>query len=387
MFGDQISSVALPLTAVLALKAGPAQMGYLTALAWLPSLLFGVHAGTWVDRRGRRRETMIAADLGRFALLASLPVCTALGFLSLVQVYATAFGAGILSVFFNVADSALFVSLVPAERYVDGNSLIHASRAFSFVGGPSVGGVLVQVLTAPFALAADALSFLASGLLLGRARPPEPAAVVTDERSATAGARFIARTPVVRASLAAFATINFFDFAFLALFVLYAVRSLHISPGLLGIVLGAGAVGGLLGAAATRRLSRRTGLGWACVLGCVLFTAPLLLVPLAGGPRPLVLAALFVAEFLSGVGVMILDISSSSILAVVIPDPLRARVTGAFQAVNFGTRPLGALAAGLVASVIGVRPTLWLAAGGAVLGVVWLLPAPLPRFRLTGQNA
>jgi len=118
------------------------------------------------------------------------------------------------------------------------------------------------------------------------------------------------------------------------------------------------------------------------VLGCAVFTAPLLLVPLAGGPKPLVLAMLFLAEFGSGFGVMVLDISIGSIFAAVIPDDLRARVSGAFQAINYGTRPLGALAAGGLATLIGVRPTLWLAAGGATLGFLWLLPSPLPGFRM-----
>src|SRR5205085_9631695 len=143
-----------------------------------------------------------------------------------------------------------------------------------------------------------------------------------------------------------------------------------------------GAIGGVLGAAATKRLAQAIGVGWTCVLGCIVFTTPLLLVPLAAGPRPVVVAILFLAEFASGVGVMILDISIGSIFAAVIPDPLRARVTGAFQAVNFGTRPVGALAAGGLGALIGLRTTLWLTAAGATLGVLWLLPSPLPRVRL-----
>ena len=176
MFGDQVSGVALPLAAVLALHAGAAQMGYLTALEWLPSLLFGLHAGAWVDRRGRRRRTMIAADAGRAALFASIPVCYALHALTLALLFAVTFGAGVLSVLFNVSDSTLFVSIVPPERYMDAQSLIYGSRALSFAGGPSIGGVLVQLLSGPFAVAADALSFLGSAFFLGRIRPAEPPA-------------------------------------------------------------------------------------------------------------------------------------------------------------------------------------------------------------------
>jgi predicted MFS family arabinose efflux permease len=167
-----------------------------------------------------------------------------------------------------------------------------------------------------------------------------------------------------------------------ALFMLYAVRRLHVTPGLLGVVLGAGAVGGLIGAWLTKRLADRIGVGRACTLGCLLFTAPLLLIPLAGGPRPVVLAMLFCAEFTSGMGVMVLDITIASIFAVVIPDKLRSRVMGTYQAINYGTRPIGALAAGALGGVLGLRPTLWIAAAGATLGFLWLLPDAVRSFSL-----
>ena len=283
MFGDQISGIAIPLIAVLALRASAADMGYLTALVWLPSLLFGLHAGAWVDRRGQRRRTMIGADLGRFALLMTLPACWALHVLTLAQLLGVAFGTGVLSVAFNVSDAALFVAVVPAERYLEGNSLVYASRALSFVGGPSIGGLLVQVLSAPLAVAADALSFLGSAFFLHRIRPAEPPADRSGKGSVTAGARFIARSPVVRASLIGVAVINFFNLMFSALYLLFAVHELHLQAGLIGLILGAAAVGGVLGAMLTTRLAGRIGVGWAYVLGCLLFTAPLMLVPLAGG--------------------------------------------------------------------------------------------------------
>jgi hypothetical protein len=374
MFGDQISSLAMPLAAVLVLKANAAEMGYLTALVWLPSLLFGMHAGAWVDRHGHRRAAMIAADLGRFGLLATLPVADALGVLTLPQLYAVAFGTGVLSVLFSVADSTLFVALVPADRYVEGNSLVYGSRALSFVGGPSVGGLLVQWLTAPFAIAADAVSFLGSAALLRRIRVEEPPPAGPTEGALAAGARFIAGSPFIRACLCASAIINFFTVAFATLFVLYAVRLLHVDPGVLGVVLGAGAVGGLVGAALAKRLSALVGLGWTCALGAFVFTAPLGLVPWARGSKAVVLGMLFIAEFASGIGVMVFDISLGSIFAAAIPDSLRARVTGAFQAVNFGTRPIGAVAAGGLATLVGLRLTLWMAVGGATLGFLWLLP-------------
>jgi len=382
MFGDQISGIAIPLTAVLVLHASAADMGYLMALVWLPSLLFGLHAGAWIDRRGKRRATMIGADLGRFALLASLPVCYVLHVLALGQLFAVAFGVGVLSVLFTVSDSALFVAVVPGDRYLEGNSLIYSSRALSFVGGPSLGGLLVQVLSAPAAIVADALSFLGSAFFLHRIRPAEPPPDRGGKGAATAGARFIAGSPIVRSSLLAVAIVNFFNLMFSALYLLYAVRDLHISAGVIGLVLGAAAVGGVLGAAVTRRIANRIGVGWAYAAGCALFTGPLMLVPLAGGPRPLVLATLFAAEFISGFGVMVLDISVGSIFAAVIPDEVRSRVSGAFQAVNYGTRPVGALLGGVLGTLIGLRPALWVATVGGVIGFLVLLPSPLPAFKM-----
>ena len=172
------------------------------------------------------------------------------------------------------------------------------------------------------------------------------------------------------------------NLAFGALFVLYATRTLDISPGVLGLVLGAGAVGGLVGAALATPLTRRIGVGPTVVAGFVLFPAPLLLVPLAAGSDAVVLACLFLAEFGSGLGVMLLDIGSGSIFAAVIPPRLRSRVSGAYTFVNYGVRVFGSLVGGLLGSTIGLRPTLWIGAAGALLGVLWLLPSPVPRLRV-----
>lgn len=385
MFGDQISSVALPLTAVLVLKADAAAMGYLTALQWLPSLLFGMHVGAWVDRRGRRRQMMIIADLGRAAVLATIPVCYALHVLTLEQMYLVTFAEGALAVLFTVSDGTLFVSIVPPQGYVDGQSLIYGSRAFSFMGGPSVGGLLVEALTAPYAVVADALSFLGSAFQLGSIHPEEPPSSGGDG-GVTAGLRFIRTDRIVRASLTGVAVINFFNLMFSALFMLYAIRVLHVRPGVVGVVLGAGAGGGMLGSVLCKRLTSKFGAGLIYVAGCMAFTAPLALVPLAGFAHgPVVLVMLFAAEFGSGFGVMVLDISIGAIFASVIPDTMRSRVSGAFQAINYGARPGGALLGGLLGTMLGLRTALWVAVIGGVAGALLLLPSPLPRFRLPSE--
>lgn len=387
LLGDEVHRIALPLAAVHLLGAGAADVGLLTAAALLPALLFSIPAGAWADRRRSRRRVMIAADLGRLAAVASVPVAYALDALTLPHLYAAAFAVGTLGALFNVCAGTVYVALLPVERYVQGSSLLNGSRALAFTAGPGVGGGLVQVVTAPFALLLDALSYLVSALLLGRISPAEPPPAAREKRHATAGIRWVLRTPAVRACATATATLNFFNFIFQALFVLYATRELGLGPGLLGVVLGAGGIGGLVGAVLAARIVARFGVGPAMTAGFAGFSVPLTLVPLAHGPTPLVAGMLLAAEFASAFGVMILDISANSYFAAAIPDELRSRVLGAFQTVNFGVRPLGALAGGALGSALGLRPTLWVATVGAALGVLWLLPSPVPRTRRLPDRA
>jgi MFS family permease len=391
LLGDQISFIALPLAAVLVLDAGPGEMGLLGAAALAPHLLLSLPAGVWLDRVVSRRRVMIATDLARAVLLASIPLAYALDALSFAQLYAVAFLTGCLAVFFDLSYPTLFVSVTPRERFLEGNSLVHGSRSFSFVAGPSLGGLLVQLFSAPFALLADAVSFLGSALFLGRMRAEEPpveqAAAASVRAQAAEGLRFIGGNDIFRPTLTAVATLNFFNSAFQALFILYATRTLGVSAGALGLVLGVAAMGGICGAVVAGRVGRRLGVGRAFALGCVLFTAPLILIPLAQGPEGLVLVFLFAAEFVSGLGVMILDVNAGSIMFALTPDRLRSRATGAFNFVNWGIRPLGALAGGALGAWIGVRPTLWVATVGALLGSLWLLPSPVLGLRELPEEA
>jgi predicted MFS family arabinose efflux permease len=382
LFGDQVSLLAIPLLAALTLHAGAAQMGLLTAAALAPNLFFAIHAGAWADRRPRRRQLLIAADLGRAALLLTIPAAWALGILTLTQLYLVAFAAGSLGVIFSVAYDVVFVSLLDRDDYIEGSSLLQASRAASLVGGSGVAGILVQWLTAPFAILLDSFSYLGSAFFVRRADAVEaaPAGTGTAREKLAAGGRFIARTPLIRASLLASATLNLFNTGFYALLVLYATRNLGMSAGVLGLVLAIGGVGSLLGALLTRRLSSQFGLGRSLVIAFVLMPAPLLLVPLAAGSSfPALLVA--VAELFTGVGVMVLDVGLGALYASAVPDPLRARVSGAFLLVNYGVRPVGALAGGLLAAAIGLQATMWVTAVGALAGVLWLLPSPMPRLR------
>jgi MFS family permease len=381
LFGDEIMNLALPLTAVLVLHADSAQMGYLTAVGIVPNLLFALTIGAWVDRRGRRRRIMIVSDLARAGLLVCVPLSVVAGVLGMPLLYGIAFVVGVFEVFFAVSYNTLFVSMVSAEQYVQGNALLNGSRAVAGVGGQSVGGVVVALLTAPFALLVNAASFLVSAFFLCRIRPVEPEPEQVERGHVMAGLRFIAGSPILRALLTATATVNLFTFAYFAELVLFATSQLGVSALALGLALGAGAVGTVLASAVIQRLTAQLGLGLTFTLGFLAYAGPIALVPLARGAEPVILVLLFLAEFGSGFGVMMLDVAGGTIQLAVTPDRLRARVTGAYRMVNYGTRPVGALLGGLLGSALGLRPTLWIAVAGAMCAVLWLLPSPIPRMR------
>jgi MFS family permease len=391
-FGDRISELALPLIAVGALRASANQVAWLTALIWTPNLL-AIVLGAWVDRQVRKRRLMVAADLIRTAVLLSLPVAHLAGVVTLGQLYAVALLTGAAGVLFNTAYPPFFAHLVPRTAYLAANSRLSATRSASYVAGPAIGGALVQALTAPVAIAADALSFLASAVLVGRVRVDEPPSGAAEEhvasllRRAREGMAFVVRHPVLRAGLGCSATVNFFTFVSgSGLVVLFASRSLGLSAGAIGLAFGIGSTGGLLGAVLAPRISRWIGMGRSIAVGAVLFPAPIALAAAAGGPAWVGAGALAAAEFLSALGVMLFDVNLNSLQASVIPDGMRSRVSGAYSTLNYGIRPLGAVGGGLLATFLGLRPTLLVAAAGGTLSLLWLLPSPIPRIRAIGPE-
>ena len=358
MLGDQVSLIALPLTAVLALHATAGEMGALTTAYLLPNLLLSLHAGVWVDRSGRRREVMLGADVARGLLTMTIPIAFALGELSWAQLYAVAFLLGCASVFFYVSYGGFFQTIVERENYIEANTLLNGSRGFSFLAGTSLGGALVQLLRGPYALALDAGSFLWSALFLRRIDAQDPPGAPRETGGIGTGLRWIRNNPVMRAELLGVATINFFNFVYFALFLLYASRYLRVAPATIGVVLGVAAAGTLVASALTGRIARAIGVGPAFLIGCFLFPAPLLLVPAARGPHWLVIAFLFTAEFVSGLGLMLLDILAGVMMAGTIPPSVRARVSGGFQLQledrgNVGTQALQQVAQEMIEAAAG----------------------------------
>ena len=382
-FGDRITELALPFIAVTTLNASARTVGLLTAAVWAPNLL-SLLVGTWVDHRPRKRRLLVLADLLRAAVLLSLPVAHWVGAVTLGQLFVVALLAGLGQVLYQTAYPSFFVSLVRREQFVEANGLLSSTRSISYVGGPALAGGLIQVLTAPVALLVDAVTFLASAVLIGRVKVEERPVEVSGGpllRRARDGMGLVLRHRYLRASLACVTTINFFNFVAAALLILFASRQLGLSAGAIGLALGIGATGGVLGAVLAGPVTRRLGVGRTICVGAVLFSAPFALLPLAGGPLWLRMGVLGLVEFIAGFGVMLLDVPLNALQTAVTPDAVRSRVTGAFSTVNYGIRPLGAILGGLLGEWIGIGPTMVVAAVGGTLSVLWLVGSPIPGTR------
>lgn len=383
-FGDRITELALPLIAVTALHADAPTVGALTAAVWAPNLV-SLLIGSWVDRKRRKRHLLVAADLVRCVVLLSLPLAHWFGLVTIGQLFVVALLAGLGQVLYQTAYPSFFVALVRRDQYVEANSLLSTTRSLSFVAGPAAAGGLIQWLTAPVAMLVDAVTFAVSAVLIGGVRVEE-ATVDADAsegllRRARAGMGLVLRHPYLRVSLACVTTVNFFNFVLAALLILFASRHLGLSAGAIGLAMGIGASGGVLGAVTAGKVTKVLGVGRTVMAGVVLFSAPVAVLPLAGGPLWSRMAVLGAVEFVTGLGVMWLDVPLNALQTAVIPDAVRSRVAGAFSTVNFGVRPLGAVLGGLLGAWIGVAPTLVLSAAGGTLAVLWLVGSPIARTR------
>ncbi|HZM75029.1 MAG TPA: MFS transporter [Candidatus Limnocylindrales bacterium] len=379
--GDQVSMIALPFVAIAVLDASVQQMALLSAALTAPYLILSIHAGAVVDALGRHRTTMVSMDVVRAVLLLSIPVAYLFGVLTMTQLYLVALLATAHSVVFNVATKGLFATLVPRTSYVSAASLTKGSFSFSWVAGPSLGGALVQMLTAPVAIVVDVASYLASAVLLRSISVDEPARDRSGRARVREGLSFVWRTTTLRVKVIAGALLNLFYSVYFTLLIVFAVRELGLSAGIVGLAIGVGAVGALSGTVVTPRITRRIGLGATFILGSLVYPAALVLVPVADGDRWLAFGLLATAEFVSSVGLMMCDISGSSIQQALTPDRFRARVQGAYMAVVYGTRPVGALLAAGLGAWLGLRTAMLIAVIGGVLSVLPLLWSPIAGMR------
>lgn len=382
--GSQVTVLALPLTAVLVLGAGATETGLLVAFRMAPSLVVGLFIGAWVDRLPRK-PILVGSDIGSAIVIGSIPLAAALGRLGLLQLYVVAFLAGIFAVSTELARSALVPSLVGRAQLVAANSRLQASSAVAQVAGPSLGGILVQALTAPTAMLFDAASFLVSATFLIRIRAQETVRPRDAGRSIaheiSEGARWMRDHEIVFRCVIAIALANVEWFAVQAVLVVYATRELLLPPALLGLSLAAIGPLSLAGAALVGPLTRRWGLGPVMIAALFLETLSRLLLPFAAG-SPLEAAAIVAAsQALLGLTVPMWTVSSSSLQQAVTPERLLGRVTAATRFISFGVAPPSAFAAGLLADHIGIRVTLFLSGLIALAAFLYLLASPVRRFR------
>ncbi len=383
-FGSRFTGLALPLVAISALHATPADVGLLTAATGLPWLLIGPFVGVGVDRL-RRRPILIATDLGRAGLLASIPMAALFGLLSIAQLSIVAFLVGLLTAWFDTAYQSYLPSLVEREHLIDGNGKLNVSSSAADVAGPGLAGVVIQAFTAPMAIAVDALSFLASAISLWLIRKQEPPPGAGGKQaiwsSLREGAVYTWRHRLLRAFAGTNATFMFFFGMAQAVLLLFFTLNLHLSPGMIGVIFSAGSVGGLLGAAVAGRLSTWLTLGPTIIGASFLRGLGIACVPFAALLRVGTVPLLVVAYTAHSFGWSVWAVTQGSTRQSLVPDRLQGRVTASFLCLVRGVAPLGALLGGALGNLVGVAATFEVAAAGLLLSTIWLILSPLWHLR------
>jgi MFS family permease len=387
--GTQVTLIALPLTAILVLDASTFAVAALTAMDTLPFLLFALPAGIWIDRM-RRRPLMVVAEVGRAAALLSIPVAYLLDALTLAHLFAAGFLVGALAVVFDLAYLSFLPGLVGREQVTGGNARMEGTRAGAQAAGPGLGGALVGLFGAPIAILADAVSYVASAVLIGSIRHPEPAPAPVAERRAALtelreGIRYVFRQPYLRALTLSIGGSNLFSFMVIALFIVYAVRRLGLSPELIGLIFTLASLAGLVGAVVNGRVIRRFGIGPTIVVTSMLATISWLTVPLAPVSSPLPL--LITGALLGPLFGTMFNLNQLSLRQAITPERLMGRMNAVVRFMYWGTMPLGSLAGGALATVIGVRPTLFVGIVGGTLAFAPLAATSLMRLRTIPEDA
>ena len=385
MFGSQVSAIALPFVAVVSLHATAFQVAALATIEMTPFVLFTLPAGVWVDRLSRR-PLMVAADWGRALALGSVPAAYAFGGLTLGQLYVVGFLTGTLTVFFDVSYQSYLPSLVEREQLVEGNGKLEVSRAASQTGGPAIAGFLVSLLTAPYAIVADAASFVVSAVLVTTIRRREAPVVVeastprSMRREIWTGLRYVFRHPLLRPLIWQIGLGNFFLSILSSILIVYAVRVLHMSAASVGVVYAIGNAGLLVGAPLAGRLARRLGLGplliWgAAWTGCAY-------VVFAASPRSAAPELLAVAQFIWSFGAVMYFVNGITLIQTITPERLLGRVNASRRFAVWGVIPLGDLVGGAIATSVGLHAAIWVGAVGATLSALPLLASPMRHVRV-----
>ncbi|GII52812.1 MFS transporter [Planotetraspora thailandica] len=367
-FGTQITLVALPLVAVLTLDASPFQIGVLTAAEMAAFLLIGLPAGVWVDRL-RRRPILIWSDLLRAAALLSVPIAVALDAMTLPHLYAVALLMGIGAVFFDVAHMSFLPSLVGKDDLLKGNGTLETLRNTAVLSGPALGGWLVHALSAPVALLADAVSYLVSALLLGGVRAEETIAPVAERRRLREeigeGVRHVAGHPVLRRIAWVGALTMLSNGIWAVAQPIFLIKTLGVGPGIYGLLLSGGAVGGLIGAVLAPRIADRFGVGRALYGGAAMAALVILISPLAAEGWRLALFPL--GCLLSGIGAAVFGINQLSYRQRITPEHLLGRMNASMRFLMWGAMPIGGLLGGALGEIFNAHTVLWVATVGVTV--------------------
>lgn len=391
LLGSQITLLALPLVAIITLDVSPIEVGMLAAIGNVPTLLFGLIAGVWVDRL-RRRPVMIVADLGQAVVLLCIPLVVLLDVLRIEYLYVVAFLMGSLALVFEIASGAFVPMLVGRERLIEAGGKLSLSTSAAEIAGPGLAGVLVQLLTAPFAIVVDAVTFLASALLVSTIRTPERAPGPDVERQRfwselVDGLRFVIVDRVLLHLGGVSGWVTFWSYALEAVALLYLSREVGLSPIVLGSIFAISNVGLLIGALGAARITARLGVGPTLVAALVLTGLADLATPIVGGleltqEAPLTVAMMLIgAQLVFGLAVVTYTVTSGALRQARTPDALRGRMTASMRVLSLGLAPLGSLVGGVLGQWIGLQPTLYLAAVGELLAAAWLLGSPVRQIR------
>ncbi|MHC6630699.1 MFS transporter [Streptomyces globosus] len=380
--GSTVSMLALPLVALNALEAGAGEVGLLTVFESLAYLLVGLPAGAWVDRLPRR-AVLLAADLGRAALLGSVPAAWMLDVLTLAQLYGVALGVGILSIFHGAAYQSYVPTLVGKEQLVEANARLEASNAVANWAGPGAGGLLVQWLSAPFAVVLDALSFVASAAFIGRIRAREARTPVSTDRrlgrEIREGLRFVVGHPVLRGITMSTAILSLFGSMSGSMVIVLLSTDVGLSAGSIGLVFGAAGAAGLAGAALAPKVTARLGQGPALVTAVAVSALLGLVTPTV---REGWLVWCFAVSNSLGIAcAVVYRIIQVSFRQRLCPPELRGRVNGTVRFLVWGMMPIGGAVGTGLGAACSPRTALWVAACGALTAVLPLLLAGLPRMR------
>lgn len=369
LVGSQVTAVALPLVAVVALGAGPWEMGVLAACGRLPQLLLGLPAGAWVDRLPRR-PVLVVCSAAQAATLGLVPLAAGLGWLTLPLLAAVAFATGSLAVFADTAALALVPAVVPRARLTAAQGALETSQSVSQIAGPALSGWLVHALSAPLALLADAASFLVAAATAARVRAPERRHRDGTGlwRQVVVGARAVFGAKVLRYVTLCTATHVFFYNAFTAVLVLYLTKDLGMPPPVLGLVLSTGAVGGLVGSVVAARLGRGFGMGRTMAAAVVLAGVGTGLFAVAGGP-----VAVGAAQVLMWFALQVYNVLQVPVRYLLTPEAVHGRVNATIRTAVWGTAPAGALVGGALGDLVGLRATVVAAGVGAALASLWLV--------------